>query len=184
MLFHVSVYDDAASLVLMTTPVIIPSFMSSFLLMQQEKSPAGFSARYPGPWLLWEPGAWNVASSLKATMVLAAPPAQAQSAEALCFMLAHRVQFKVGRDPSNDVVINDGTVSRHHLELTMADGRWFAKPVGGRTVLRDGQRLPEEGSELPSGSQLQLGNVTLSFYDSAHLLARLKEAHSSIRRQP
>lgn len=159
----------------MTTPVNTPSYMSSFLLLQQEKLQATFSARYPGPWLLWEPGAWSVGSSLKSTVILSAPITQAKSEEALCFMLAHRTHFTVGREPSNSIVVNDSTVSRHHLELQFLNGQWLVKPVGGRIVMMQGQRVADEGAPVHSGTPLQLGNVTLSFYDSSQLLIRLRE---------
>lgn len=165
----------------MTTPVNTPSYMSSFLLLQQEKLQATFSSRYPGPWLLWEPGAWSVGSSLKSTIVLSAPISHVRSEEALCFMLSHRPHFTVGREPSNTIVVNDSTVSRHHLELELLNGQWHVKPVGGRVVLLHGQRVADEGAPLHTGTQLQLGNVTLSFYDSAQLLIRLREGHKSRR---
>jgi hypothetical protein len=84
----------------------------------------------------------------------------------------------VGRTGNNDVVLDDGTVSRFHA--------WFQRETEGRYVLTDagskngsfvsGVRLaPRRPAPVTDGSRLRFGQVELTFYLSngfSKLLAR------------
>jgi pSer/pThr/pTyr-binding forkhead associated (FHA) protein len=76
-----------------------------------------------------------------------------------------RDTVRVGRDPANDVVLRDQTVSRNHARLDRRPTGWTITDLGslnGTTV--NGQRLPQETeTPLPPGATLQLGDVVLSF---------------------
>ncbi|PTL77178.1 FHA domain-containing protein [Vitiosangium sp. GDMCC 1.1324] len=73
----------------------------------------------------------------------------------------------VGRTGNNDVVLDDGTVSRFHA--------WFQRETDGRYILTDagskngsyvaGVRLtPRRPSLLTDGSRLRFGQVEVTFY--------------------
>ncbi len=73
----------------------------------------------------------------------------------------------VGRTGNNDVVLDDGTVSRFHA--------WFQRETGGRYVLTDagskngsyvaGVRLaPRRPSPVVDGTRLRFGQVEVTFY--------------------
>ncbi len=55
----------------------------------------------------------------------------------------------IGRSESNDIVINDPAMSRHHAELTEENGRYYITDCGSSNgVVVDGQRIPS-GQSIP-----------------------------------
>lgn len=73
----------------------------------------------------------------------------------------------VGRTGNNDVVLDDGTVSRFHA--------WFQRETNGRFILTDagskngsfvgGVRLtPRRPSQIADGTRLRFGQVEVTFY--------------------
>lgn len=155
-----------------------PSYLSTFLWTQQLKGADVFVARFPGHWLVWEPGPWQAPSrqtlnTLKVDTGAATPKA----GDALCFQLADAEgsTLRVGREPDNEVQISDGTVSRHHVVLVHRAGAWLARTEGGRAAVLSGVALGAVETSLAAGAQLQLGGVTLSFHDTASLLRRLAQ---------
>jgi hypothetical protein len=153
-----------------------PSYLSTFLFSQQLRGAEAFAAKYVGDWLVWEPGPWqaparNTLSTFKADVTSTTP----QQGDALCFLIgpANGRSLRVGRDPGNDLLISDGTVSRQHVVLTGADGSWTVKATAGRKAIVGGVAIPETGLKLVPGAMLKLGGVSLSFHDCASLLRRL-----------
>lgn len=155
-----------------------PSYLSTFLWTQQLKGAEVFATKFPGNWLVWEPGPWQAPSrqtinTLKVDVGAATPKA----GDALCFQLpaAEGRTLRVGREPDNEVQISDGTVSRHHVVLIHRAGTWLVRTEGGRAATRAGVALGASEVPLKPGEQLQLGGVTLSFHDTASLLRRLSQ---------
>lgn len=71
----------------------------------------------------------------------------------------------VGRDAQNDVVINDESVSGHHAEIRLEDGRHILKDLGSTNGLRvNGERAME--SVLNDGDLLRFGSVSGSYAGS------------------
>lgn len=153
---------------------MVRSYLISFLATRAAVLGTGFAQKYPGVWLVWEPGAWHApeTGAARKTIVGFKPANQPSGSDALCFQLqleAGKTAIKIGRDEKSDVVINDATVSREHL--TLAKGpqeQWTATPAKDRVVKKDGVTLPsEKPSPLAPGMRLELGSVILSFYDAA-----------------
>ena len=76
----------------------------------------------------------------------------------------------VGRDPTCDVVISDGSVSRKHALVERRTAGWFVVDQGSANgTFLDSQRVAE--SELHSGQELRFGavayNVEIEGEDSA-----------------
>jgi len=64
----------------------------------------------------------------------------------------------LGKDPGNDVVLDDPFVSARHLRIEPRDGRWLASDVGSTNgTWLSGARL--ERAELALGAVLRLGEV-------------------------
>lgn len=155
-----------------------PSFLSTFLWTQQLRGADAFVARYPGAWLVWEPGPWQAPSrTTLTTLKVDGGSATPKAGDALCFQLAcvEGRTLKVGREPDNDVQITDGTVSRHHVVLTCQQGTWFIRVAGGRQASIGQVTLTEQDPplRLQPGQVLKLGGAQLSFHDTASLLRRL-----------
>lgn len=69
----------------------------------------------------------------------------------------------VGRDPSSDIFLDDGTVSRHHAVFVREDGRYSIEDVGslnGTYVNR--QRVDKQ--QLKNGDELMIGKFRLVFF--------------------
>ena len=159
----------------------VPSYLSSFLWMQQLRGADTFAQKYPGEWLVWEPGHWQAPNPRGMTLTVsfsgdAGKGARAPAGDSLCFHLGVATDARavsVGREPQNELVINDGTVSREHAQLFGRGALWNVKPAGGRTLTVNGTPVPEAGLPLLPGKVVLLGGVNLSFHDSASLLRRL-----------
>ncbi|MCW5935340.1 MAG: FHA domain-containing protein [Fimbriimonadia bacterium] len=70
----------------------------------------------------------------------------------------------IGRDPSADILLNDGTVSRRHAQILVEGNTAFVEELGstngsklGGKTLSIGQRAP-----LANGDSLQFGNIHLT----------------------
>ncbi len=139
----------------------------------------GFVKRHPNPWLVWEPGAWQVARS-DADRTVAADRSYTQrpgQGDALCFELvplANAAPIRVGRAAPCEIVINDATVSREHLHLTREAERWLATVCSPHGAKSGGMAKPLNARiPLSAGAQLEIGEVKLTFLDSNGFLARL-----------
>lgn len=155
----------------------VPSYLSTFLLAHQLRGAETFAERFAGEWLLWEPGPWQAPSRTGSTLKIDAAARTPQPGNALCFHLgpAKGRTFSVGRDPSSDVLITDGTVSRQQAQLIGEQGTWQVKPLGGHPATLAGVQLPAEGGRLSPGQTLQFGGVALTFHDVASLMKRLAQ---------
>jgi hypothetical protein len=70
--------------------------------------------------------------------------------------------FRIGRDGSCELAIDDPLISRRHAEVRLEDGRWWVIDLGSRNGTRlDARRI--ERALLPPVGKLQ-------FYDSGPLL--------------
>jgi hypothetical protein len=154
---------------------MVRSYLISFLATRAAVLNQTFAKKYPGVWLVWEPGQWHAPESgavSRKTIAGFKPATTPANGDALCFQLQAeegKNTIKVGRDEKSDVVINDATVSREHLVLTQgAGGVWMAMPAKDRVVKKDGTALaPMSASPLAAGNKLELGSVTMTFYDAA-----------------
>ena len=161
------------------------SLLLSLLVRQRMALQGRFQARYPHPWLIWEAGAWNVPETDMQNVAATRLPVSdlrdcLPPGDALCFELvppnpAHAV-LRVGRATHNEFVINDATVSREHITLSVdAAGQWRveAHPKAGSVKL-DGVLLqPGQPHPLKPGMLLELGDARLSFQEPEDFSARL-----------
>jgi pSer/pThr/pTyr-binding forkhead associated (FHA) protein len=66
----------------------------------------------------------------------------------------------IGSHPSNDLIVDDPTVSRFHCELSIADGRVRVRDLGSRNAVVTGSATLVDGS-IAGGTTLVLGNTKL-----------------------
>lgn len=74
-------------------------------------------------------------------------------------------EYKVGRDPANDIFLNDVTVSRHHARITVADGVTTVHDVGSLNGTYVNDALVDE-AELHDGDALQVGRFKMLFFSA------------------
>jgi hypothetical protein len=69
----------------------------------------------------------------------------------------------LGRDPANDIVLEDDSVSPRHARLDHNDGAWRLTDLCSTNGTRvDGERIPEDTpTPLPEGTEFALGGVKL-----------------------
>ncbi len=70
----------------------------------------------------------------------------------------------IGRDPSCDVLLNDGTVSRRHARLTIEASHAYLEDLGSTngTILNGAPLAPNERVALAHNAQLQFGSLVLT----------------------
>lgn len=155
------------------------SILMSLLVRQHLALKSAFTRRYPHGWLVWEAGAWNVTETGEQNLATTQlPTAELRdclpTGDVLCFELPPRPALTVGRASGNDVVLNDATVSRDHLILRHDGARWTVEVTSQNAASLNGATL-EQGKAAPlqSGDRITLGDVNLSFYDTAGFERRI-----------
>ena len=97
-------------------------------------------------------------------------------AEALALALEGGPQLVLGRDPSCQLVINDGTLSARHLVLTQGPTGWTVADAGSSngTRLHGVVLRPHEPHRLTEGARIEAAQVVLSYWTPEGLWQRLK----------
>jgi pSer/pThr/pTyr-binding forkhead associated (FHA) protein len=85
---------------------------------------------------------------------------------------------RLGRASENDLVIDDGTLSRQHLVLTRdGAGTWSVADAGSSNGSKlNGMKLGKAPTAMEPGARIEAGAVRLTFYDSGSLYLRLRGA--------
>jgi ABC transport system ATP-binding/permease protein len=79
-------------------------------------------------------------------------------------------RLSIGRDPANDLVLDDPNVSRLHAEVVRSEGSVLLRDLSSRNGTRvDGERV--ERARLVAGSEIGIGPYRLVF-DGTEFLAR------------
>lgn len=161
-----------------------PAFLLSLLVRQWLLTRERFGQRYPHGWLVWEPGEWvgpargEDISVAQTRLPSPRTPDRPLQGDALCFELrgSDGAPLRLGRAEGNDIVLNDMTVSREHLQLALQNGHWVLSPgADAKTTTVSGSLLPPGGSRpLRPGDVIKVGGLTLSFYDSERFIERLR----------
>jgi GAF domain-containing protein len=72
-------------------------------------------------------------------------------------------RLSIGRMPSCDIVLNDGSISRKHAEVTYTDAGWIVRDLGSTNgTLLNGARLGRVPQRLHAGDRLQPGKIVLT----------------------
>lgn len=173
---------------------MVRAYLLSLLVRQRLALKEQFQKRYPHAWLIWEPGIWHVPASAKAQMnavtqlPLTQHPDHPSQGDALCFELAppsKKTRLELGREPGNDIVINDTTVSRHHIVLERhPEGDWSFQVDEHATLTFQGGLEVSPGTELnlKTGDVLKVGDVKMTFYDTNGFLERLQSEGDKLTR--
>ena len=82
---------------------------------------------------------------------------------------------RIGRDPANDLVLDDPNVSRLHAVLERDGSRVVIRDLGSRNGTRVGGRLVDTG-EVTAGAEIGIGPYRLVF-DGAKVLAQDERGH-------
>ncbi|HZO76002.1 MAG TPA: FHA domain-containing protein [Ktedonobacteraceae bacterium] len=72
----------------------------------------------------------------------------------------------VGREPGNDIVISDPSVSRHHAQIIWNNGAWSVKKLVARNTLTVNQREVEQ-SPLQDQDSIALGGGTTFLFQAS-----------------
>ncbi len=137
----------------------------------------------PFDWLVWEPGQWRPArANLETVMGLpkmspdavAEEPSQGESLVVALEPKRDKKDVTLGR-AGCDLIIDDRTLSSHHLSFNFDDHHWWVYDVGSRNgSLIDGRKLGKEPVRLQAGARIQAAQVVLTYYTLDTMFARLK----------
>ena len=148
-----------------------------------------FKTRYPHPWLVWEPtGSVRATDEDQANAGRTQVPqsvvhARPEGSDALCFPVGPDKQVKVGRAKTNDIVIDDMTLSREHFLLFLEGTTWhlaLAEPVTCATFVRRMSVQSGKPVFLVDGCAIKAGDAELTFYEGVSIIDRL---HADLKRQ-
>ena len=79
-----------------------------------------------------------------------------------------RSVISIGRDPTNDIVLSDASISRHHAQITQQNGVWSITKQAPQNTVSINQRLIEQGP-LHDKDVIGLGpSVRFSFQIAAN----------------
>lgn len=71
--------------------------------------------------------------------------------------------LRIGRLEGLEVVLNDGSISRRHAEITLTERGWIARDLGSTNgTFVNGLRLGRTGQPLRANDLLQVGNIVLA----------------------
>jgi FHA domain-containing protein len=160
----------------------VKSFLLSWLTRKYSGYDlASFQRERPEDWLVWEAGPWRPPAAGRETMLAGPGNRLVAAGESLVIALEARnggPEVRVGRAPENDIVVDDGTLSRRHLALRRdGAGGWTVEDAGssnGTSV--NGLRIGRAPLRLEPGMRVDAGAVRLTFYDGAALHLRLRGA--------
>src|SRR4051794_15300350 len=80
--------------------------------------------------------------------------------------------LRIGRDPANDVVLQDPNVSRFHAEIALVGGSITVRDLGSSNGTRvDGATVGSGGAPVPTGAEVAIAPYRL-LVDGARLLTR------------
>lgn len=158
------------------------SFLLSTLLPELDlRDEPAFSRANPHPWLLREPTAWHPTHPAGGRTLLAPATAAALAegstlAVALEPVVRDAAEITLGRAPSCDLQIEEGTISQLHLVFRRDGEAWTVRDVGSTNgSWLEGTRL-EKDAPLPlaDGARLQAAQVLFTFTSSRGLWRRLE----------
>jgi hypothetical protein len=163
---------------------LVKTFLLSWLSRQHDADDAAaFEQARPGPWLVWEVGPWLPPPADRNTIPPPGERGHASSTDPLVLEVAPRpgrARFegvRLGRGRDNDLVVDDGTLSRRHLLLRQEGDGWTIEDLRSSNGTRvDGEPLGGTPVPLPPGTRIQAGSVHLTFLDARGLRLRLKRA--------
>lgn len=154
--------------------------LSSLVFKHSGATIEAFFQAFPHDWLLWEPGGWRAPGTSTVGFVGSTPTPPPPDGEALVFPLSlafGQKELTLGRGPSADIVINDGTLSKKHLTIAIdARGSWLLRDAGSRNgTWIDGVKT-QSGVPvgLTNGCRIKAAAVMLTYYSSSGLLNRLR----------
>ena len=158
------------------------SFLLSTLLPELDlRDETAFARAHPHPWLLREPTAWHPThpdgnQTLLMPPTMAAPLEGSALAIALEPVVRDATQITLGRSPSCDLQIEEGTVSQVHLVFRQAAEGWTVEDPGSTNgSWLDGVRLEKTvPQKLGDGTRLQAAQVLFTFASSSGLWRRLE----------
>ncbi len=92
-----------------------------------------------------------------------------QSGERRSFVLV-KDEILIGRSPENDLIVQDGSISRHHARIHREGGAWRLSDLGSKngTHVND---AAAGGTVLRDGDAILLGKVPMTFHDAAEGVA-------------
>lgn len=159
--------------------------MKSFLISWLRKQYAGtdlstFATKAPGDWLVWEAGPWRPPAARRETMAAGPNTRLLSAGESLALALESKsgsAEVRLGRAFDNDLVVDDGTLSRSHLVFRKTEpGSWTVRDVGSSNGSRlNGEPLGQSPMPLEVGARIEAGAVHLTFYDCDALYLRLRD---------
>ncbi|MEM9176632.1 MAG: FHA domain-containing protein, partial [Myxococcota bacterium] len=167
------VYDLAYSEPPTPAPAPLPDVAAAPLPTEEDDTPSGLVAWFPALLLLAGAGLWAARRTTETKPVR--PPRKLPAAQLLDLggqvgasgraLPLKTGRTTIGRDPNNDVVLDDDTVSSEHAAIEVRDGRYWLEDLRSTNGTRLSDRRLREGERFPlkGGDHVRLADVDLMF---------------------
>ena len=76
-----------------------------------------------------------------------------------------KLPFYIGRDPQNEICLNDPHIISQHVKIYAANNRYFLMDLGGETFI-NGQAVRQSSASLNPGDVVRLGKSALFVFGS------------------
>jgi hypothetical protein len=85
------------------------------------------------------------------------------NSEGMQFGLRSNFATQLGREPNNDIVVGDSTVSGHHATITPSNGKFYLRDANSSNgTYLNGRRVSD--SALADGDVIQFGRIHFTFH--------------------
>lgn len=141
-----------------------------------------FVHQHTHDWLVWEAGAWKPPTKTTlsvASETLKANASRATDSLAIAMERASPRGLILGRAHASDLVINDGTLSGHHLTFhQLPDHSWTVEDAHSKngTKLDGDQLTPGAPVLLRDATRIDAAHVQLMYYTAEGIASRLKKS--------
>jgi len=159
----------------------VKSYSLTSLVRRLIVDPDGFAKAFPHPWLVWSPPEDPNEDKILSTSASEQSQPDFVSGEPVALAVvktepnAFPFGITIGHAENNDVVVRHPGVSRFHAYLQNNQGRFFLVDADSKygTFLGGNRLTPSKPTPLPSSAEVQLGAVTLRFFDQPGFAAWL-----------
>lgn len=155
------------------------------VLIRFRRGPAEFRASFQHPVLVWEAPRpaegqhWEMTRSQAGRLPSVGDPRIFQVVKQTTNQHAFALGVTIGRVESNDIVLEDDSVSRFHafLKFDEKGQSWFLTDADSKNgTWVDGVKMqPSERRIIQDGARMRLGDAELKFLLSSTLIAMLEK---------
>ncbi len=88
-----------------------------------------------------------------------------QDGKRISSQIMSQTKIRIGRDPRNDIMIKERTVSRQQCLISKRNNKFILKNYAKKNITRINGNIVDDKAELKYGDVIEMGKITLVFID-------------------